>query len=137
MKEVGELRLQAAESASQKKEIAKLKKENEKLSAQNETKTLTSKLAAARSSALPDQKNAPGSAVKPRSVVLPGSKEAAEEMHMRQQKENIYSDLTDLIILGVKKGEEGEDVYDCIQTGRNGSMYPRRHSNRYLLTSFY
>ena len=135
MKEVEELRLQAAESAGHKKELAKLKKENDKLSAENktlstslasaqkETKTLTSKLAAARSSALPDTKNVPGSAVKPRSVVLPGSKEAAEEMHIRQQKENIYSDLTDLLIVGVKKGEEGEDVYDCIQTGRNGSMY--------------
>jgi Chromosome segregation protein Csm1/Pcs1 len=32
----------------------------------------------------------------------------------------MYSDLTGLMIRGIKRGED-EDVYDCIQTGRNGS----------------
>jgi hypothetical protein len=40
-----------------------------------------------------------------------------------QLKEDLYGDLTGLIIRGVKR--EGEDdTYDCIQTGRNGSKYP-------------
>ena len=93
---------------------------------QSENKTLSTKLAAARSAPQPEAKTVPGSAVKPRNVgvVLPGAKEAAEEMHVRQLKEDLYSDLTGLIMRGVKKGEEGEDVYDCIQTGRNGSTLP-------------
>jgi Chromosome segregation protein Csm1/Pcs1 len=37
-------------------------------------------------------------------------------------KEDMYSDLTGLIIRGVKR-TEGGDAYDCIQTGRNGSKY--------------
>lgn len=35
-------------------------------------------------------------------------------------KEDLYADLTGLIVRGVKR-EPDEDVYDCIQTGRNGS----------------
>jgi hypothetical protein len=25
------------------------------------------------------------------------------------------------LVRGIKKGADGEDVYDCLQTGRNGS----------------
>ncbi|KAF2181330.1 hypothetical protein K469DRAFT_713752 [Zopfia rhizophila CBS 207.26] len=134
-KQVAELQSRSSELSSLKKEVARLQKENAQLStenktltasltsAQNENKTLSTKLAAARSSAPPETKNAPGSAVKPRSVVLPGSAEAAKEAQIRQLKEDLYSDLTGLIVRGVKKGEEGEDVYDCIQTGRNGTLH--------------
>lgn len=37
-------------------------------------------------------------------------------------KETLYEDLTDLILRGVKH-DEMEDVFDCIQTGRNGSEF--------------
>jgi hypothetical protein len=39
-----------------------------------------------------------------------------------QMKEDLYGDLTGLIVRAVKK-DGGEDVFDCIQTGRNGSEY--------------
>lgn len=124
----------SAEIASMKKELAKLQKENARLasdkeelsksleSSQKENKILSSKLAAARSSAPPESK-VPGSAVKARApgVVLPGTAEAAKEAQLKQSKIDLYSDLTNLVIIGVKKGEGGEDVYDCLQTGRNGS----------------
>jgi hypothetical protein len=121
-----------------KKELAALSKENARLTsetkkltdslstAQNESKTLSSKLAAARSSAQPEQKNVPGSAMKPRSngVVLPGTAEAAKEAVLAKQKVDLYSDLTNLVVLGMKRNEDDEDVYDCLQTGRNGSTSP-------------
>jgi chromosome segregation ATPase len=128
------MQARSSELASLKKALAKLEKENARLasekeqlaksleSAQKENKTLSTKLLAARSSAPPETK-VPGSAVKARApgVVLPGTAEAAKEAQLRQAKIDLYSDLTNLVIVGVKKGEEGEDVYDCLQTGRNGS----------------
>lgn len=109
---------------------ARLASENKRLSdslstSQGENKTLSSKLAAARSSAQQETKNVPGSAVKPRTtgVVLPGTVEAAKEAQLAKQKVDLYSDLTNLVILSVKKNEDDEDVHDCLQTGRNGSEY--------------
>lgn len=133
--ELAELRTRASELSTVKKEVAKLEKDNAQLSAENkiisaslssaqsENKTLSTKLAAARSSAPPETRTVPGSAVKARSVVLPGAANAAKDAKDRQLKEDLYSDLTGLIIRGVKKAEEGEDIYDCIQTGRNGSKF--------------
>lgn len=37
-----------------------------------------------------------------------------------KMKENLYSDLTGLLVTSIKR-DGPEDVYDCIQTGRNGS----------------
>jgi hypothetical protein len=45
-----------------------------------------------------------------------------ESQKEAKMKENLYSDLTGLIIRNVKR-KEGEDEFDCIQTGRNGSKY--------------
>ncbi len=93
---------------------------------QNECKTLSTKLAAQRTASTNvqsvDAPRVPGSAVKNNAhrTVMVGSAEAAKEAQIRQLKEDLYSDLTGLIIRGVKR-QEGEDVYDCIQTGRNGS----------------
>lgn len=119
------------EIAQAAKENARLKAENQKqtdalTAAQNENKTLSSKLAAARTAGPSEAKNIPGSAVKPRTtgVVLPGTAEAAKEAQLAKQKVDLYSDLTNLIILGMKKNEDDEDVYDCLQTGRNGSKLP-------------
>lgn len=94
--------------------------------AQNEIKTLQAKLAASRSaSAAVESTNAkvPGSAVKTNGqtrTIMVGSAEAAQAAQAAQLKEDLYSDLTGLILRGVRRKED-EDMYDCIQTGRNGS----------------
>ena len=54
--------------------------------------------------------------------ILVGSAEAAHAAQVAQLKEDLYSDLTGLILRSVERGSEA-DVYDCIQTGRNGSKY--------------
>jgi regulator of replication initiation timing len=133
--QITDLQSRTADLTSMKKELAALSKENARLHAenkkltdsltasQNESKTLSNKLAAARSSTQTESKNVPGSAVKPRltGVVLPGTAEAAKEAQLAKQKVDLYSDLTNLVVLGMKHTEDDEDVYDCLQTGRNGS----------------
>lgn len=133
--QLSEMQSRSSEIATLKKDMLRLEKENARLTSenkklkdslatsQNENKSLSTKLAAARSSAPPENKNVPSSAVKPRStgVVLPGTAEAAKEAQFQKQKVELYSDLTDLVVLGVKKNEDEEQVYDCLQTGRNGS----------------
>ena len=95
--------------------------------AQNENKALQAKLANSRSaSATVESLNAktPGSVVKGKTpaarTVMVGSAEAAQAAQVAQLKEDLYSDLTGLILRGVERGEES-DVYDCLQTGPNGS----------------
>lgn len=96
--------------------------------AQNEIKALQAKLAAARSSAISGESinaRTPASAMKNSNHFkngMVGSAEASQAAQTAQLKEDLYSDLTGLIIRSVKKTEEG-DAYDCIQTGRNGSKY--------------
>ncbi|KAK0629917.1 chromosome segregation protein Csm1/Pcs1-domain-containing protein, partial [Bombardia bombarda] len=80
--------------------------------AKTEVKALNMRLSAARSAA--EAKTVPGSAIKGK-----GTSGAS-----RLMKEDLYSDLTGLIVTGIKHEESGgEDVYDCLQTGRNGSKY--------------
>ena len=119
-----------------KKEIAQLSKENTRLvnenkklsesleSSQKESNALSTKLSAARASASSDNKAVPGSAMKARAggVVLPGTAEAARDAQLQKQKVEMYCDLTNLVVVGIKKNEDEEDVYDCLQTGRNGSQ---------------
>ena len=92
--------------------------------AQAENKTLSTKLAANRKiTASYESANVkvPGSAIKANGGMrMIGSQEAAQAAQAAQLKEDLYSDLTGLIIRGVKREAE-EDIFDCIQTGRNGS----------------
>jgi Chromosome segregation protein Csm1/Pcs1/Ribosomal L29e protein family len=94
--------------------------------AQNEIKALQAKLAAARSSATCVESvstKTPGVSIKNSGqgrAVIVGTAEAAQAAQTAQLKEDLYSDLTGLIVRNVKRTEEG-DAYDCIQTGRNGS----------------
>jgi len=97
--------------------------------AQNEIKALQIKLANVRNAPTAIESvhsgKTPGSAVKGKAqvrTVMVGSAEAAQAAQVAQLKEDLYSDLTGLILRGVNKGEE-MDVYDCIQTGRNGSKW--------------
>jgi regulator of replication initiation timing len=84
---------------------------------QSENKALSAKLAANRTAAAENANNkAPGTAVKPNGGTrMTGGSDATAQL-----KENLYSDLTGLIIRSVKQEAE-DDVFDCIQTGRNGS----------------
>lgn len=95
--------------------------------AQNENKALQAKLANSRSASVTvESVNAartPGSAIKGKGqqrTIMVGSAEAAQAAQVALLKEDLYSDLTGLILRGVDRGDEA-DVYDCIQTGRNGS----------------
>jgi len=85
--------------------------------AQNEVKSLEAKLMAARQQVSNMQESSKASANILNRSVISNSNDAQKEAKM---KENLYSDLTGLIIRGVKR-KEGEDEFDCIQTGRNGS----------------
>lgn len=132
--QVADLQSRTSEITALNRSIAALNKTNSSLAVENkrltdslntahkENTTLNAKLAAARSSTQPEAK-VPGSAVKARTtgVVLPGSAEAAKDAVLQKQKVEMYCDLTNLVIVGVKKNEDDEDVYDCLQTGRNGS----------------
>lgn len=94
-------------------------------SAQSESKALQTKLAAARSTAasLEGASKVPGSAIKggaANRANAAASAEAAQAAQLAQLKEDLYSDLTGLIIRDVKD-KDAENVYDCIQTGINGS----------------
>lgn len=86
--------------------------------ARGEIKTLSTKLAASRSAEV--NARIPGSALKPGAAANRAAQaEAVHAAQASQAKEDLYADLTGLIMRGVKR-EELEDVFDCIQTGRNG-----------------
>ena len=134
---------ESPEMANLRKEVSSLTTEKERMSkehsetkeklqtAQNEAKSLEAKLVAARqqlsasttssNGSQQDGKGVPASAQKNSQLNRGGTaiyfSEAQKEAKM---KENLYSDLTGMIIRGVKR-KDGEDEYDCIQTGRNGS----------------
>jgi hypothetical protein len=84
-----------------------------------EVKTLATKLAAARA-VDPTSVRVPGSAIKGTSGTNRLAVNAEAAAQAAQMKEDLYADITGLIIRGVKRDADG-DVYDCIQTGRNGS----------------
>ena len=91
--------------------------------AQNEIKALQVKLAASRSASVAvegvNSKTLKNAKDQVRTIMV-GSAEAAQAAQVAQLKEELYRDLTGLIVRSVKRTEEG-DTYDCIQTGRNGS----------------
>ncbi|KAF2877270.1 chromosome segregation protein Csm1/Pcs1-domain-containing protein [Massariosphaeria phaeospora] len=135
--QLSETQSRTAELTSLRRDMTSLTSDNTRLAAEkktladslaaahNENKTLSSKLAAARWSAPPEAKPVPGSAIKARStgVVLPGAAEAAKDAQFQKQKVDLYSDLTNLVVIGSRKSEDDEQVYDCLQTGRNGTLH--------------
>ncbi|KAK4041188.1 chromosome segregation protein Csm1/Pcs1-domain-containing protein [Parachaetomium inaequale] len=96
----------------------------------SEIKSLNLKLSAARSAeaaaagAAGAAKVVPGSAMKGGSTGASrlAAANASEATLAAQKKEDLYGDLTGLIVRSVKR-EGGEDVFDCIQTGRNGTLH--------------
>ncbi|KAI2469935.1 chromosome segregation protein Csm1/Pcs1-domain-containing protein [Annulohypoxylon bovei var. microspora] len=91
--------------------------------AKTEIKTLSTKLSAARSTETVTTK-VPGSAMKGNNNLnnrLLANAEATAQV--AQMREDLYGDLTGLIVRGVKRESNGGDTYDCIQTGRNGTLH--------------
>ncbi|KGO39877.1 Monopolin complex, subunit Csm1/Pcs1 [Penicillium expansum] len=96
-------------------------------SAQSEVKALQTKLAAARNTAasLEGASKVPGSAIKggaANRANAAATAEAAQASQLAQLKEDLYSDLTGLIVRDVKN-RESDYLYDCIQTGINGTLH--------------
>ncbi|TKA82948.1 hypothetical protein B0A55_01322 [Friedmanniomyces simplex] len=143
-KEIAELRKSTTSNSSEttglQKQITTLTTTNEKLTAdsatlkeklqtsQNEAKSLEAKLVAARqqvSNSITTQESskAPSSQTALNRSVNGNASNVTDAQKEAKMKENLYSDLTGLIIRGVKRNAEGEDEYDCIQTGRNGTLH--------------
>ncbi|KAI1162510.1 chromosome segregation protein Csm1/Pcs1-domain-containing protein [Nemania serpens] len=123
-KNAEQLRKQLEESQKQVEELqVKLDGAHGSLAvAKSEIKSLSTKLTAARS-AEPAGMKVPGSAMKnghPNSRQLANAAEAASQL--AHKKENLYGDLTGLLVCGVKR-ENTEEVFDCVQTGRNGTLH--------------
>lgn len=134
--QVAQLKASLAESQAENKTLKAENKifasENKTLISENknltsENKTITTKLAANRTAASSVESvhsKVPGSAVKSNGGIrMVGTAEAAQLAQAAQLKEDIYGDLTGLIIQGVKREAE-EDVFNCLQTSRNGSKLP-------------
>jgi hypothetical protein len=139
-KELTAQRTLAAESKSLHSQIATLQAENQRIAAeqksltstlqasQNEVKALSTKLSAARTGAQADASaKVPGSAIKDRNqrgntAAATASAKHDDEKQIMKLKEDLYSDLTNLLVHNVKRLED-QDIYDCSQTGRNGSKY--------------
>lgn len=90
------------------------------LDAQNEIKSLTAKLDAARKAVQAPLDKTP--ATTRHTNILPLGGSTAEATKHAALKEELYRDLTGLIINSVKR-RDGEDEYSCIQTGRNGTLH--------------
>jgi hypothetical protein len=110
---------------TQESEVSKLRTTTAELtssltSAQNEIKALQAKLAAARASSVAVEGRTPARDTK--KDLRPAPLPVSEAAQVAQMKEELYSDLTGLIVRSVKRGDDG-DTYDCIQTGRNGSKF--------------
>ncbi|KAJ6786840.1 hypothetical protein PWT90_10116 [Aphanocladium album] len=113
------LRLQLQDSQCNTQDLSERVKQltSSLAEAERQNKALNVRLAASRA--------APGNAV-PGSAIKGNAAKAwtgqSEMVHAAHAKEDLYADLTGLIIQGMKQ-EETEDVFDCIQTGRNGTLH--------------
>ncbi|KAK8150561.1 hypothetical protein G3M48_001136 [Beauveria asiatica] len=113
------LRLQLQDSQSNAQDLSDRVKEltSSLAEADRQVKALNAKLAASRA--------APGSAV-PGSAIKGSAARVwtgqSELVHAAHAKEDLYADLTGLIIQGVKQ-HGSDDIFDCIQTGRNGTLH--------------
>ncbi|EQB57701.1 chromosome segregation protein [Colletotrichum gloeosporioides Cg-14] len=94
--------------------------------ARQEAKTLSTKLAASRSAeaaATAATAKVPGSAIKGGTAAARAIATASSDaVQTAQMKEDLYGDLTGLIVRVVKRDSTGQ-VFDCIQTGRNGTLH--------------
>ncbi|RCI13956.1 hypothetical protein L249_8117 [Ophiocordyceps polyrhachis-furcata BCC 54312] len=73
-------------------------------------------------------RNAENSVQKP-TIKFNAVVDKSELIHTAHAKEDLYGDLTGLIVRGLSQGED-EDIFDCIQTGRNGTLHFKLASER-------
>lgn len=117
--------IEAAEARASKIEDDLAERTKSLADSRTEVKTLTTRLAAARSAEAAAVK-IPGSAMKGNVADKRLLANAEAAVQSAQMKEDLYADLTGLIVRGIKR-EKDEEIYDCIQTGRNGSELPLLH----------
>ncbi|ETS83314.1 hypothetical protein PFICI_05190 [Pestalotiopsis fici W106-1] len=113
--------LDAAETRASKLEDDLAGKSKSLADSKSEVKTLTTRLAAARAAEAATVK-VPGSAMKGNVADKRLLANAEAAVQSAQMKEDLYADLTGLIVRGIKRDQDDE-VYDCIQTGRNGTLH--------------
>jgi hypothetical protein len=123
--EVTRQQLQDTEATAAELQIRVRDLERALSEARTDVKTLKAKLSANRSGEPAGAKGlgAGGS-------VGDGLVASSQVAHM---KEDLYGDLTGLIVRGIKK-EGSDDIFDCIQTGRNGSKSEPFLTSREILT---
>ncbi|KAI5304731.1 hypothetical protein KEM56_006045 [Ascosphaera pollenicola] len=91
--------------------------------AESEKKKLKAKLEAARSApAAVENMKIPNNTMKNNRGLAAAGAEAAKTAKLVQLKEDLYSDLSGLIILDVKV-DTSDNVYDCIQTGLHATLH--------------
>ncbi|TDZ29550.1 hypothetical protein C8035_v005168 [Colletotrichum spinosum] len=91
--------------------------------AKQEAKTLCNKLAQSRSAEVAVTSRVPGSAVKGGAAAARAIATASSDaVQAAQLKEDLYGDLTGLIVRLVRR-DPAAQVFDCIQTGRNGTLH--------------
>ncbi|KAH7626358.1 putative MAM1 protein [Sordaria sp. MPI-SDFR-AT-0083] len=106
-----------------------LTKSKTEINALNIKLTASRQAEAAAAARIGQPQQVPGSAMKNkqngnRMLTMGNSEAIAQATQQHQLKEDLYSDLTGLIVRGVKRNQQtGEDVYDCIQTGKNGTLH--------------
>jgi len=133
----------SSESKTLKKELAAKKAELTKLQGkvqelqrglqeqQNEAKILSAKLIVAENHSKRNAVAVPGSAVKPKGGIgggasgggMAGAGQAAEEAWIARVKEELFQDLTGLLIMNFKK-EARKTVFECLQTSSTGGSSP-------------
>ncbi|KAF2973344.1 hypothetical protein GQX73_g24 [Xylaria multiplex] len=114
---IATLKAQLAGGIEATKDAEQLRKQLE-----DKIKTLSTKLTAARSTETVNSK-VPGSAMKNSHANNRHAVNAAEAAtQLAHKKENLYGDLTGLLVCGVKR-ENDEEVFDCVQTGRHGTLH--------------
>ena len=121
-----EARSQNSDLSNAHKEAAKQKSaltglEAAYASLQNENRALHAKLNASRAASQDNAKTTATSA-RGKAAVAKAAAGIGADVQVAQLKEDLYSDLTGLIVRGVDR-QDDQDIYDCIQTGRNGSKW--------------
>jgi cell division protein FtsB len=132
-KELATQKAQATDAKRLRSQLATQTAENECLlgenktlktsaaSLQNEIKALQVKLAASRAQAESSQ-GGKGSSMKQNGASAGAGSAKIDGTALANLKLDLYCDMTGLIIHSVKRVEP-ETIYDCSQTGRNGSEF--------------
>ncbi|PFH55475.1 hypothetical protein XA68_18200 [Ophiocordyceps unilateralis] len=112
--------LELSEASAQRLRVAVDKLTADLTAARQEISTLSARLTASRGA----QSSAKEPMCAAQSNVAVDEGGMAEIIHIAQAKEDLYGDLTGLIVRNLSQVGD-EDTFDCIQTGRNGTLHFR------------